>query len=66
MSDNKINIRASRRKTQSTPTTRLVRDRETAPARTYVIGPAGWLIVGIMALMVIVAIARAVSMRGAM
>jgi hypothetical protein len=66
MKHNKPLFRAPRRKTQSTPTSRVVRDRETTPARTYVLGPAGWLVIGIMALAVLVAVIEVIATRGAM
>jgi hypothetical protein len=58
----KINFRAS--KTKGTPASRVVRDRETTPARTYVIGPAGWLVIFAMALAVLVAVIEVISTRG--
>lgn len=63
-----ISFRAAKRKTQSTPTTHVVQkgSKHEPPARTYVVGPAGWLIIAIMVVMVVVAIARVVALRGAM
>lgn len=64
----RIAFRAARRKTQSTPTTHVVQkgSKYEQPARTYVIGPAGWLVIAMMVVMIVVAIARVAAQRGAM
>lgn len=64
----KIYFRAARRKTQSTPTSRVVQEgsKGAKAPQAYVIGPAGWLVIAMMVVMIVVAIARVAAQRGAM
>lgn len=64
----KIAFRAAKRKTQSTPTSRVVQEgsKSEPQQQAYTLGPAGCLILFVMLLAIVAAFTSVIAQRGAL